>query len=131
MAGPSTANRDWFRTTALLVLGGGVSVHVTRMVFGTAWLPPLAPELAFLVLAVLVLLVVAGLWTFRAHGRLKVLARLAAVLFRLSLPVHLSTYLTQRTELLRAFPDWFGLLVNHRAVRLHPRLVGSNQGNGP
>ena len=55
----------------LLVLGGGVSVHVTRMVFGTAWLPPLAPELAFLVLAVLVLLVVAGLWTFRAHGRLK------------------------------------------------------------
>ena len=85
MARPSTANRDWFRTTALLVLGGGVSVHVTRMVFGTAWLPPLAPELAFLVLA----------------------------------------------ELLRAFPDWFGLLVNHRAVRLHPRLVGSNQGNGP
>jgi hypothetical protein len=104
MAGPSTANRDWFRTTALLVLGGGVSVHVTRMVFGTAWLPPLAPELAFLVLAVLVLLVVAGLWTFRAHGRLKVLARLAAVLFSLSLPVHLSTYLTQRTELLRASP---------------------------
>jgi hypothetical protein len=111
MTPPSTANRDGSLTVALLVLGAAVSVHMARMVFGTDWLPPTLSQLAFLILAVLMTLVATGLWIFRAHGRVRVLTRVAAVLFTLSLPVHLSTFLTQRTELLRAFPDWFGLLV--------------------
>lgn len=107
-ARPSSTSRDWFVTSALLVLGAGVSLHVMRMVFGTGWLPRPVPELAFLVLLVSVTLVAAGRWAFPAHGEVTVLTRVAAVRFTLSLPVHLSTYLTQRTELLRAFPDWFG-----------------------
>ena len=78
-------------SAALLVLGAGVSLHATRLVFGTDWLPPAVPELASLVLAVLVTLVAADLWASPAHGQVTVLTRVAAVLFTLSLPVYLST----------------------------------------
>jgi hypothetical protein len=104
MERPSIARRDWFLTSTLLVLGTGVSLHVSRLVFGRDWLPAPVPELAFLMLAVFVTLAAASLWACPAHGQVAVLTRVAAVPFTLSLPVHLTTSLTQRTDLPWAFP---------------------------
>lgn len=114
--GSQPVHSAWFIRIVVAVLAAGVGLHASRGVLGNDLL--LA---GFLILAASVTLIAVGMWIFRglvqAHGGWqRSLYVPIAVFFALSLPIHLSTYLTQRTDLLRAFPDWFGMLVT--AVQL-------------
>jgi uncharacterized membrane protein YhdT len=111
-----TGYYGWFVRAAVLVLGVGVGLHVALLLFGRDWLPQGLAVSAFLVLAVLSPLIALGLWAFRRgqrpgdrRGRLRY--GVAAVYSTVAVLVHFGAYLTQRTELLRSFPDWFGFVV--------------------
>ena len=115
-APPATASHPWFVRSTLLVLGAGVCMHAALLAFGRDWLPQAVAASAFLVLMALSTLVAIGLWALRRAGRPgghrhRLLYDLTAVYSTVAVLVHFGAYLTQRTELLRSFPDWFGFAV--------------------
>jgi hypothetical protein len=112
-APPRTASHPRFVGITLPVLGAALSLHAALLVLGRDWLPQALATSAFLVLAVLCTLVALGFWSFRRGAwlggrRQRRLYDLTAVYSSVAVLIHLGAYLTQRTELLRAFPDWFG-----------------------
>jgi hypothetical protein len=107
----------WFKALAIGILSIGISIHVLRLVLGTDWLlrAYVTPDFD-MVLAIGLSVVAACLWALRGQveadrraDRLRY--RAVTAYFTISVPLHLATYGTRSTELLRVFPEWSSFVV--------------------
>jgi hypothetical protein len=111
------ASYTWFKALAIGILLVGISIHALRLVLGTDWLLRTYVTPDFDMVLAIGLTVVAGcLWAMR--GQVEFATRVdrlryhaIAAYFTTSVPLHLATYVTRSTELLRVFPEWSSFII--------------------
>jgi len=114
----STDRLAWFPGYIAMVLGIGITIHISRLLFGTEWLLANYVTPSFdMVLAVLIGCGALCFWLVRdqvifADRFEKVRYHVMAVYFTVSVPLHFMTYLTHSTDVLTEwFPAWFSVLI--------------------
>jgi hypothetical protein len=113
-----TRHYFWFSALAVLVLGTGISIHLTRLIMGGAWLVENFVTPTFdMGLAVAITVCSACFWLLRGqvefnnrYDRIRYYA--VALYFTISVPIHLATFVTRNTQAIAdAFPAWYSALI--------------------
>jgi hypothetical protein len=113
-----TRNYLWFTLLTVLVLGTGLSIHLTRLIMGGDWLVENFVTPTFdMALAVAITTCSVCFWLLRGqvefHSRFDRIRYYAvAVYFTISVPIHLATFVTRNTQAIAdTFPAWYSVLI--------------------
>jgi hypothetical protein len=99
------------------VLCVGATLHLARLLLGIDWvLPNFATPTFDMTLAAPLTFAAICLWAFRGDVHLRgrsqrVRYYAIATYVTLSVPIHVSTYFTRSSELLRLFPAWYSFVI--------------------